>query len=111
MSLLRSPSPLVGLGIQGHGGVSQNTGLIIIHVRWGHPRDPVGNDCPQGESWFYHWILRTGRTMPPVQGCKGEAPGSIRQREQWEDVGKSLYCGFPGTELSRQGQRVDSWLS
>lgn len=47
--------------------------------------------------------------------CHGElcreAPGSVRkQRDQAENVGRSLYWGFHGEEQGRQGEQAEDWL-
>lgn len=54
-----------------------------------------------------HSQIPRGWCMPHCGGHMEEAPGLVRrQREQGENVGRSLYCGFHEKEPMKQGKQV-----
>lgn len=61
-----------------------------------------GNEGHKGRQFYSHRSLEAGGT---AYRAHQDVPDLVsRQREQRENVGKRLYCGFCKKELARQGK-------
>lgn len=72
-------------------------------MRWGqHIRRP---QLPSKRVCYLQFPI--GEGMAHHSGPHMEAPGFIRIQKEWgESMSKSLYCGFCGKELVRQGSSL-----